>query len=136
MTGLLLYLVLSAPVAAEPPPEAVRAIRHLLVAWRDAWERQDLDLYLRCYADDFQNERGDKNWLRSHKQRVFARTNEATVVMRDVKLELADDGLIAVRFIQVYDSDQYQDTGLKTLLFAKRGERWLIVDERFEELPP
>lgn len=136
MLSLLLYAVLSAPAAAEPPPEAVRSIRHLLVAWRDGWERQDLQLYMRCYADDFQSERGDKDWLRSHKQRIFARTTEAVVEMREVELELMADGRIAASFVQVYISDRFEDTGLKTLLLAKRGERWLIVDELFEELPP
>jgi hypothetical protein len=134
MYALLLAALMAAAPPSEPKLEASRPIRHLLVVWREAWERQDLELFLRCYAEDFRAGGRDKAALGEHKRRVFARTNEAQVTMEDIRLEALPDGRIAVSFEQTYVSDIMQDRGLKTLILAPRNERWLIVDEQFEAL--
>jgi len=121
----------NASAASVLQPAEDKNIRMTLQGWASAWSAQEVDLYLSFYAADFQPEKGISRarWEQQRSQRL-RRPAWVKITLDDFKLELAEDGLARVRFLQHYQSDNYRDKTHKELLLKSSSEGWRILSER------
>jgi Flp pilus assembly protein TadD len=122
-----------APKQAAPGPEANgKAALAAVVAWAEAWSRQDVDAYLGSYAKNFLTPKGEPraDWEKQRRERVSAPKSIAVKV--DNERVTADaDGRVRVTFRQDYQSDVFSGSATKTLLMGKSEDgRWRILQEQ------
>jgi Flp pilus assembly protein TadD len=122
-----------APKQAAPGPEANgKAALAAVVAWAEAWSRQDVDAYLGSYAKNFRTPKGEPraDWEKQRRERVSAPKSIAVKV--DNERVTADaDGRVRVTFRQDYQSDVFSGSATKTLLMGKSEDgRWRILQEQ------
>ncbi|GAB6037849.1 L,D-transpeptidase family protein [Fundidesulfovibrio butyratiphilus] len=108
----------------------------LVEAWRQAWEKGNLQGYMGFYAENAsQGDREGRSAIREQKQKLWAGAKAPKkVALRNVKVGLDNKGL-EVEFVQEYVSkDGVSDKGLKKLVLAPLGDKWQIVDEDWRKL--
>lgn len=82
--------------------------------WRNAWEKQDVDTYIKYYDATFKNsEMNYKQWYR-HKKKLKALYSYIKVNLGS-PLILQNKDQVVIRTIQKYESDLHQDYGEKTI---------------------
>jgi len=116
----------AASPAASPDQAAVLAV---VRDWAAAWSRKDVDAYLGYYADDFRTPDGESrnDWAAQRRMRIDGRKRIALgIVAPDVTVS---GDIATVVFTQKYTSDQLAETSAKTLVLARRGNAWKIVQE-------
>lgn len=126
---------------AEPAPAEVKAadktvslieaeVTKALQNWARAWSNKDMRAYLASYASDFQLPGGmnRKAWEAERTQRID-KPGKLQVSVDDVKITINGDKA-TVRFRQRYVSATLKSSVGKTMVFAKSGSKWLIVQER------
>ena len=119
------------PVVAPGTAAEVRAARELVVSWRDAWERRDLDAFGVTIAKSYRAGDLDREALLAQKKGAFEKATRITVGMEDVDIQVEGERA-TVAFRQTYVSDRHSDRGRKTLVLAKEEGSWRIVSESFE----
>ena len=128
----------SKPVIAkkELPPsgEDHRALRRAVEAWKKAWEKKDIAAYMSFYDAAFQSRGMDVNAWRKHREKLNQKYRSIVVEISDLKIEQASALVATVHFTQKYEADDYEDEGLKSLLFVKRGKDWKIKEEEWKPL--
>jgi ketosteroid isomerase-like protein len=117
-----------------PPPDDLAAIKQVIAAWQQAWEKKDLDRYMACYTDDFTAGGLTKKTWEQHKRSLNERYTTITVAVTNLTVELLSPREALVSFDQDYRSDHYHDWGRKTMHLVKedrtwkiRGETWLLA---------
>ena len=82
--------------------------------WRSAWEKQDVDTYIKYYDPTFKNsEMNYKQWYR-HKKKLKSLYSYIKVVLSP-PLILQNKDQVVIRTIQKYDSNLHHDYGEKTV---------------------
>jgi len=116
------------PVAVAPSDET--GVREALQAWATAWSQKDSKAYFELYAADFRRPGGmsRKAWEAERMQRL-ARPGKETIEVDDIRVSFAEGRAIA-RFRQDYRSVSVKSSVVKTFIFVKSGDRWLIQEER------
>ncbi len=106
-------------------------VSRVIEAWRAAWERGDLDAYMRFYADDaVQAGRRTARAIRAQKERLWGRVSPTLVQLSGLRLALDDKGGLRADMLQSYaDSAGHSDRGTKTLLLSFNGKQWQITRE-------
>lgn len=114
--------------AATASDEAV--VRDTLVAWAAAWSRKDTKAYFDLYAADFRRPGGlsRKAWEAERTQRL-TKPGKESIEVDDIRVSFAD-GKATARFRQVYRSATVKSSVVKTFVFVRSGDRWLIQEER------
>ncbi|MFN7835042.1 MAG: tetratricopeptide repeat protein [Burkholderiaceae bacterium] len=141
------------PVAAPPPPaaapqvvaaapvqkprtatgadkpqddEVVRAIND----WAKAWSSQDTDSYLASYAKNFETPHGmsRKRWETERRKRIESK-GRIDVKVENIAISY-DGGKAITQFRQTYSSDRLSNVTVKTVVLAKTGNKWQILEER------
>lgn len=105
-------------------------------AWRNAWERADIDAYMAFYADNAQQTPrfGHRN-IRSQKSGLWSRVKPVSVRLGGIRLAL-DGSRIRADMPQSYaDSAGRKDRGIKSLLMRYDGKHWQIEREDWTPLP-
>lgn len=118
----------AAPATAEEPRDVIEAV----LAWADAWSRQDVNAYLASYAKEFRTPRGEPRsaWEKQRRARVTA-PKSITVEIDVSKVVDKGDGKVSVTFRQDYRSDVFSGSATKTLLMSKSPDgRWRILQEQ------
>ncbi len=105
--------------------------REFIDKWKFAWKTQNLDLYMRCYADKaMQDARKGKNWITSQKKDLWTRVKIVKLDLSDIQIETTNSGLKATMLQTYQDSTGYSDTGRKTL-HLEFDKAWHIVREEW-----
>jgi len=138
-----------APAAPKSPPavaptgpgatdvEVKKRIEAWSIAWQQTAETKKMDVFASYYADDFRYTPSGK----SKSDFIHSRAGEAkaaTIILienGEPKIKEESDR-ITVSFSQTYMSDRFSDAGLRTLVFAKRSPKLLIVSEDFADQTP
>ncbi len=101
--------------------------------WKDQWEKQDIDSYIKNYSEEFSAPNfNKKSWL-EHKKHLKEK-------YKYVKINLSTPQIFHLKnqyifqFIQDYESDGHRDTGIKNLYVVKEGENLKIQREEWLEL--
>lgn len=111
--------------------EEERRVRDFIESWRQAWESQDLDRYMRHYSVNFQSCWLDHRSWREKKRRLIRRYAGIAVNLGNVYL-YRQNGLITAIFTQAYRSDAFRATGIK-LLYLKEEDEYRIYAEDYHQ---
>jgi beta-aspartyl-peptidase (threonine type) len=141
--GILVF-VLAAGVAAASPPEsttadATAAVRAVLAAQTEAWNRGDLESYMAGYWKSpdlvfFSNGQETRGWqptLDRYRTRYQGAGKQMGVLdfpAMDI-LTLGPDAALARGRWRLKMSDGKELTGMTTVVFRKRREGWRIVHD-------
>lgn len=117
-----------------PPP-----LENALEKWRQAWQAQNIQAYLRWYADDFQPAAAGLSraqWVKQ-RQAVFARPKETiSIALRNAdksrlipaEADTVEEQLV---FEQSYQASDHKDQGQKTMRWRWKDGKWRILSESF-----
>jgi tetratricopeptide (TPR) repeat protein len=126
------------PAAAKPAEKPAGAqdgntevVLQTVLAWANAWSRQNVETYLAYYAQDFKTPKGEarSEWETSRRQRISG-PKKIEVVVASPKVTLKDQDHAVVSFRQTYRSDNLNIKSSKTLIMIRNENRWLIQQER------
>ena len=125
------------PIPAPASVAADAAVVRTLQDWAKAWAANDVDAYLGYYAPDFETPKGvaRERWESERRARIQKpRAIEVEVGTPQVKMESADRAVVTFR--QHYRSGAIDLDSDKTMVLVKRGERWLVQQEKVTSESP
>src|SRR3989475_8145772 len=120
---------------AEKPARAqdgnTEAVLQTVLAWANAWSKQNVESYLAFYAQDVKPPKGEarSEWEGSRRQRISG-PKKIEVAVESPKVTLRDQNSAVVSFRQTYRSDNLNIKSSKTLVMVRSEGRWLIQQER------
>lgn len=105
-------------------------------SWRMAWEKGDLESYVRFYADDAsQDGRTGKNAIREFKRHTWRQARPRQVRLSDLRLSFENGGVKVTMKQKYRNTSGYEDNGIKTLLLWPDGKGgWQIASENWRAL--
>ncbi len=106
-------------------------ITQFLENWKQSWEDRDIDRYMKYYSGLFTHGKMNIKRWQSHKRKIFSRSPASRVTLTPVHV-LKIDPFVWMTLIQAYQSDSYNDVGIKRLLIRREGDGWKIVREEWE----
>lgn len=119
-------------------------IKNTIENWKEAWENEDIDKYRSYMTDDYEyfGKDGKRIDLKERLKRIewtFKNYDDIKIEFKDFKF-ISDTSVTdndrKVIFNQIYESDKFQEKGIKTLRLY-RGEEtkseWKIYREFFEK---
>ncbi|MGV3742989.1 MAG: L,D-transpeptidase Cds6 family protein [Burkholderiaceae bacterium] len=98
--------------------------------WAKAWSAKDVKAYLSFYGNAFEPPKGmtRKSWADERHARIAGK-GRISVKIESPQVTVKGN-TATVNFRQTYDSDRLNVTSRKTLVLAKQGSKWLIVQEQ------
>ena len=89
-------------------------------AWAEAWSNQDVAAYVNRYAKDYRGSLPSRDaWLQQREVRL---TNKSFIKVDVTWMRVIDLGdTFSVEFNQRYQSDSFDDTIRKKLIFSKNS---------------
>lgn len=108
--------------------EQERELRDFIEGWRQAWESQNLDNYMKRYSRNFQSCWLDYNAWREKKRKLYERYKKIRVRIGNVYL-YRQDGIVTAIFSQEYSSESYRSSGIKVLYLVREGEYRIYAED-------
>jgi len=111
--------------------EAMRnKVKSAVNRWANAWSAKDVDNYVKSYSAKFvpPNKLSRSKWQEQRRVRL-SKPKFIKVILDNVRIEMLSQDLARVRFVQTYQSDNYEDQVNKQLLLNKVDGVWLISKE-------
>lgn len=128
-------VAIAAPAAVAPPTISDEtAVNELLKDWRSAWSQRDVTAYLGTYSQDFKPADGSSRsaWAAARAKKLAAGA-PITLDLHQLTLDRIDSDHFKASFQQDYAAGNYRETARpKTMLIAREGSAWRIVEERQE----
>lgn len=120
----------SALSAGSPADQA--AVKEAVEAWRAAWAGKNTKGYFAAYSPTFvpTGLKSFNEWRADREKKVGERTETISITMNDMVILFRDDGLVDVRYSQVYRAGMLEMLDRKYLLLSQKGGRWLIEQEK------
>ncbi|HJV50436.1 MAG TPA: TolC family outer membrane protein [Noviherbaspirillum sp.] len=123
--------VTPAPAAPAAPDQGMQRdeVLRAIDEWAKAWGRQDVGAYLNAYGSDFQVPGGAtrKAWERKRRRLI---TNKRHIEVRVEAPQVTfNAGTAVVKLTQIYVADRLKETTNKTLVMARQGGTWKIIQE-------
>lgn len=123
------------PLKWQQPEEVIAPRAHLIQAlegWRSAWEQQDITRYMRYYASDFADEKGENRgaW-QTRKAGLFSYHRPHQIQISDLLLfKYPSEKTVAVAiFNQTYQRDGKKMVERKRLWWQWQDNQWKIISE-------
>ncbi len=106
------------------------AIYRALDHWRQSWSEQNADEYIKSYQDNYKSAqfRSHNDWKRIRIKRI-KKPNFIRLKISNLKFLSISENSVTVKFNQDYQSDSYQDSVEKVLIFKKLNNEWKISFE-------
>ena len=121
----------NASVIEEEVISIKETVETVLEHWSDSWSAQDINTYLKTYAENFvpskKISRG--RWEKQRRERVLA-PGFIKVTLADSKIKPQGSNHVDVEFSQSYQSDSYSDDIRKLISLQKIDDKWLIIQEK------
>jgi|GEM_PF-1799837 len=125
----------AAPVTvAQPAISDEAAVNELLKDWRSAWSQRDVTTYLGAYSQDYKPADGSsRNAWAAARAKKLAAGAPITLDIHQLTLDRIDSDHFKANFQQDYAAGNYRETARqKSMLIAREGSAWRIVEERQE----
>lgn len=122
------------PIPVRTPSkgdESESQVRDLVEGWRQAWQRRDVEAYLRYYGPQFVPSNGQtrSDWNKARQQNLSSRS-EIRLGVKEIRIEHIGENSIKFFFLQDYASGAYQERSQpKTLLIERNDKQWQIAGE-------
>ena len=113
-----------------PPKEH---IAYLIEQWKNSWESKNFDKFISLYSESYADTNRTYREFYYYKRGSFKKNENIEVTISDLQIEEINDHWLAI-FKQDYVASSYQDKGIKRIIFKKYGNRFLIVNETWEEI--
>jgi hypothetical protein len=107
-------------------------IRPNLNNWVKAWQSRNTSLYLSFYSKNFKDRNRSRPKWEAYRRQSLNNSLNILIIIRDIKTQRFNNGLIRVTFIQQFKSDTISDIGIKELVWAKEGSSWKIIKETWK----
>ncbi len=100
-------------------------------AWVEAWMQRDSAAYFAAYDAAFVPQDGVSHaaW-EARKRKALSGADSIEVKLDSPTVERTGENTATVNFKQYYRSGAYHDAVVKQLRLRKRGDRWVIVEEK------
>ena len=109
------------------------AIQKFILDWKHYWENKDFENYMRCYSKEFISRGMDWHQWKNYKKSFNDKYHRISLSFSDPHITFKDNKAIA-SFKQYYQSDDYSDYGMKSLILKKEDGNWKIFTEQWEPL--
>jgi adhesin transport system outer membrane protein len=117
--------ITSQPVA---PAVAVATVEQRLRDWVATWMAKDVNKYMTFYSKDFAPARmSSARWI-TERRRLVGKPGPIDIRVEDVKAYSQGD-YVVTSFKQVYNSNDFKDSSLKTLTWRQINGEWVIFKE-------
>lgn len=104
---------------------------HALESWKNAWQAADVKRYLAAYSSTFTPpDNMDLATWKKQRAASLTRPKFIHIDIRDANVELLKEDQLQITFSQKFESDNYQDAVVKTLILVKEKGGWKISEER------
>jgi TPR repeat protein len=115
--------------AIEAKNQAIKQLVHKhLEKWVNAWEKQNIELYLSFYSKTFKGSKEEYESWKASRQAALKKHTNISIQLQNIKISQSKN-TIENNFIQTFKSDGYSDTGMKELVWIKNGSDWRIIKE-------
>lgn len=118
------------PVPVAVPASAENDVSAQVRAWLTAWSSRDYAAYIAFYAPTFTPDGGlsREDWAQLRRSRISPRESIG-IEIQDLKIRMESADRAVVEFRQLYRSNEYSDTTMKTLEMIRLEGKWLINRE-------
>ena len=123
----------SEPQKSSPPKKPDKKdIQELVVRWKTAWEKKDIQAYIKFYSPRFMG--GGTNFFSWYNQTFDTLSSQTNISIKiaDIKIETTNDGDVVVKFLQHLNADNYSDVGIRTLRWRIESNAWKIIEEKWK----
>ena len=117
------------PLLTAGQEASAKEVEAAVLAWAEAWSRQDMNAYLGAYGKDFDppGKQSRSDWETDRSNRI---TGKSRISVKVEKLVVSVDGNTATaKFRQDYRANSLSQQSRKTLTLTKSAGRWLIGKE-------
>jgi hypothetical protein len=121
----------NASIIEEEVISIKETVEAVLERWSDSWSAQNINAYLKTYAENFvPSKKIDRGrWEKQRRERVLA-PSFIKVTLADSEIKPHDSNHVDVEFSQSYQSDSYSDDVRKLISLQKIDDKWLIIQEK------
>lgn len=120
------------PATKVPTTQQIpdKEVESLVQAWAAAWSNQDAENYLSFYSDTFTPADGKsiQKWRAERRLRLEF-PDYIKVQIRELRTSQLSEDQASATFVQAYESNTYQGTAWKELLWERQQNHWRIVRE-------
>jgi ketosteroid isomerase-like protein len=109
------------------------SIQRLVERWRQAWEEGDTAAYVACYNPDFERAGMDRSGWGKYMRYRFEGSAKWDIQLSDLHITVSGSEAV-VTFKQHYQTETYQEYGLKTLHLRRDQDHWNIFKETVQPL--
>ena len=108
----------------------IHEIEGRIIAWSEAWSKQDSDGYLEFYSPRFkpQDSSALATWQKKRRDRIKS-PKFIKVGISNMQTTILSPTAVGVKFKQRYKSDRFAETSSKLLLLNLEQDQWHIVLE-------
>ncbi len=119
------------PAANTEEAELIQAATQALQLWAQAWEKKDMDRYLKSYVPGFTPNDGKSHaeWVKDRQDRILSK-GQIKIQISQVDAKLVNKNTIKLRYRQNYQSDKLKVSSVKVIEMKWQDQRWLITSER------
>jgi murein L,D-transpeptidase YafK len=120
-----------APAASAEEAELTQAATQALQMWAQAWEKKDMDRYVKSYVPGFTPSDGKSHaeWVKDRQDRILSK-GQIKIQISQVEATLVNKNTIKLRYRQNYQSDKLKVSSVKLIEMKLQDQRWLITKER------
>jgi tetratricopeptide (TPR) repeat protein len=120
-----------APAASAEEAELTQAATQALQMWAQAWEKKDMDRYVKSYMPGFTPSDGKSHaeWVKDRQDRILSK-GQIKIQISQVEATLVNKNTIKLRYRQNYQSDKLKVSSVKLIEMKLQDQRWLITKER------
>jgi len=118
--------------AIEANNQAIKQLVHKhLEKWANAWEKQNIELYLSFYSKAFKGSEEEYESWKISRQAALKKHTNMSIQLQNIQTSQSKN-TVENNFIQTFKSDGYSDTGIKELVWVKNGSDWRIIKETWK----
>jgi tetratricopeptide (TPR) repeat protein len=120
-----------ASAASAEEAELTQAATQALQLWAQAWEKKDMDRYVKSYVPGFTPSDGKSHaeWIKDRQDRILSK-GQIKIQISQVDAKLVNKNTIKLRYRQNYQSDKLKVSSVKLIEMKLQDQRWLITSER------
>lgn len=117
-----------APALVDSQRNPANEVKINLLAWAKAWSNRDASRYIQAYTNQYTpSTKTPKEWAASRRWK-FKNTSYIKVSVSQIRIK-ADGEQYRAEFKQHYESDSYEDTVDKEMVFVRENGHWKIDAE-------
>ncbi len=121
---------------------AIQDINLVVISWINCWQEKDLNCFNSFISNDYtyetatgdkKNQSQDKSKRLSNLKNQFDKRSFIRITVNNMKIKLLEDKMAIANYSQKYESNNWNDEGLKTIYLKFINNEWKIYKDIFEK---